>query len=296
MNYYSRLKHFLPTSSINYLRNKRRKYLAKKNKKRKEFLLNKHGSFNSKNLHARLKQIGIKQGDCLFVQCSFNDLHTFSDSPMALLDCLKEVIGETGTLFFPAYTNVSKFKPNKPVNLKVVPTYTGIVNEVFRRSPKIIRSNHPRHSICGQGPLAKNILSDHHTCQYADGKNSPFDKMRKLSNAKILTLGLDDCYLSFLHWIEDIEPSKLPFRIHKKAPKQYELISTDGNLYEVNDFEIDKSIVKLALPLVCNKISTETMRLTTYKGISINMYLMKPLAKELKQLRDQGIIHYKQEH
>lgn len=254
--------------------------------------IEKYGTFDSKELLQYLRLQGIKEGDVLFVQCSFNDLYTFADTPLKLLNTLKASVGTTGTLFFPAYTDTSKYKKEKAINLNLVPTYTGIVNEIFRRSPDVIRSLHPRHSICGFGSLAEEILKDHHKCKYADGLNSPFDKMQKLKNAKILTLGLPSCYMSFLHWMEDIEPNKLPFRIHKKEPVTHELILSNNNIYTVKDFEIDRSIVKLSLPLVCEKISKNSMYLTKHKGISINIYLMKPLAKELLKLRNQGVIHY----
>lgn len=289
------LRSYISSYILKFLYSWRRKYKASMIKKKKLKAVAKYGIIDDEELIKILKSLNIKEGDVLFVQCSFNDLYTYSGSPFELLDCLKEVIGPTGTLLFPAYTDTSKFKKGKPVDLNLLPTYTGIVSEVFRRSKGVIRSFHPRHSICGYGALAKDILKDHYQCKYADGLGSPFDRMQKLENSKILTIGLPSCHISFLHWVEDIEPRKLPFPVHKKKPVMHKLIFPDGSNQEINDFEVDRSIVSLSLPKLCRKLSKNVIQLTSQKGISMNVYLMKPLAKELLKLRNEGIIHYKQE-
>ncbi len=259
--------------------------------KKKESAIAKYGVFNDAELCKVLKDMGIQEGDILFVQTSFNDLYTLDARPMELIKALRSSIGTTGTLLMPAYT-----APPNDTNWIYDPvresTYTGIVNEVFRRLPGVIRSLHPRHSIAGIGPHAESILSNHEKCIRADGAHSPFDKLRYINNSKILTLGLPQGFISFLHWIEDIEPEKLPFKVHEENPEVRKIKTRDG-LSSVYDFRVKRNIAKtLNLNGVCENLSSSAALFTDYKGISFAVYKISDLADELISLRDQGVIHY----
>ena len=168
-----------------------------------------------------LQGLGLDAGGVLLVQTSFNDLHSFAGRPAELLAALQALVGAQGTLVMPAYTEDRDSDP--PLELDTMPTYTGIVNELFRRTPGVLRSLHPRHSLCASGPLAAELLAGHDACLYADGPGSPFDRLRMRDDARILTLGLPRAFTSFLHWIEDFEPQRLPLAVHEPQPKCYRM-------------------------------------------------------------------------
>lgn len=281
--------------SVEFLRSRARKWKRRRSaegrKTRKAGLLRQHGAFDDTRLAATLSELGISEGSILFVQSSFNDLLTYSGSPGDLINCLQETVGPSGTLLMPAYTDPRANSQNV-IDMATEPTYTGIVNEIFRRSEGVVRSAHPRHSICGRGPLAQQLLENHHSAQFADGVDSPFDRMRKYAQARIVTLGLPKCYVSFLHWVEDFEPEMLPFSIHSSEPEFRSVRMQNGNVVTVQDHLVDRSACRLTLSNTCRRLSGDAMRSANLHGIELHTYGMRNLARELLVLRDSGTIHY----
>jgi aminoglycoside 3-N-acetyltransferase len=173
-----RLSQLLPKVALEQLRKRYRRYVAAKRRSNRATELALHGSFGTDELLRVLRDLGITQGSVVFVQTSFNDLHTFAGRPIDLLNALRLLVGLEGTLLMPAYTTGTPNADGAPLVIETLPTYTGIVNELFRRSPGVTRSLHPRHSICGEGPLAASLLAGHERCLFADGPGSPFDRLR----------------------------------------------------------------------------------------------------------------------
>jgi aminoglycoside N3'-acetyltransferase len=251
-----------------------------------------HGTFGVEELIHVLRENGIRLGTVLFVQSSFNDLHTFDDSPTALLGCLREVVGPEGTLLMPAFS-ANMWEGSRIFDVRNEPTYTGIINELFRRSPGVIRSLHPRHSLCGIGPLAQHLLEGHERCSRADGPNSPFDRLRLRQDAYILTLGLPRAFVSILHWVEDYEPDRLPFRIHTARQTVGVVRDEHGREIRVPDRELRPSAtIRVNFEWIAEHLSSGAMRFKEYKGVKLGIYPVRELTRELLILRDRRIIHY----
>jgi len=252
-----------------------------------------HGTFDGSELLRELRHLGITEGTTLFVQCSFNGMHTYSGSPRSVLDVLLEIVGPTGTLLMPAYTQNTYVDPPRSFNVLKEPTYTGLVNELFRRTPGVTRSLHPRHSICGRGQKAGEILSGHEMCFRANGPNSPFDRLRKMPDAMILTLGLPPGYISFLHWVDDYEPERLPFVVHKPTPIMCEVIDESGGASTVSDWQILGDLsANIDYSYIARHLTCGAMKFYSVRGTDIGLYPLDRLSKELIYLRDKGIYHY----
>ena len=247
-----------------------------------------YGPVYTKELVSILKKKGIKNNDVLFVQSSFAYLYNFYSSPVQLVNLLKNLVLR-GSLFMPSYCLSKKEKVYDHLRS---PTYTGIISETFRRSKGVVRSFHPRHSICGIGKHVKQILHNHEKCTYADGKNSPFDKLRYFHNSKILTLGLAPFKISFLHWLEDINPKHFPVSLHNSKPTLIKC-NIKNKTINVKDFEIKKKYsLRLNESKIKNFVNKKCYIYFNYKGISIGIYNLKLLSRNLLQLRDNNIVHY----
>lgn len=290
----SKLRKYLPNTFIIRIRRWRN---SRENLRRKKLRANniaQFGTFRGSELFSVLRDKGIFEGGVLFVQCSFNDLHTFAGTPMELLTTVRNLVGPSGTLLMPAFTSNCFSRPPRPFDVMREPTYTGVLSELFRRSPGVQRSFHPRHSICGIGPHAEHLLSGHHLCIRADGPDSPFDRLRGNSSALILTLGLPPGYISFLHWIDDYEPEKLPFPIHSSVPIKCPVIDPNGNKFEVSDWQVMHDIAEnLDYVSMSRFLSPKAINFFQHKGINIGLYSLAQLSEELIALRDNGVIHYK---
>lgn len=284
----------LPEKFKKFIIKRRNSWIAKKRILQKKSALKRYGYFDKEELTDTLQKFGIQDGAVLFVQSSYNDMYTFKGGPLDILKSLRAVISDKGTLLMPSYTkNVFEDTP-RVFDVTTEPTYTGTINELFRRTPGVIRSLHPRHSICGQGPLASNLLSGHESCVRADGPDSPFDRLRKMDHSYILTLGLPMAYISFLHWVEDYEPENLPFQVHEEKPLKCTVHDNNGNEFFVYDWRIKKEISRtVAISRIGKRLSTDSIKHCYHKGINFYLYPIKTLSKELLRLRDAGIIHYK---
>ena len=252
-----------------------------------------HGLVAPQELLAVLRDAGIAEGDLVFVQTSFNDLSTFDGNALRLLGLLRELVGPAGTLLMPAFCAGPVAGSPEVFDPARSPTNTGIVNELFRRSDEVQRSLHPRHSICGAGPLAEALLQGHEDCAYADGAGSPFDRMRQVPRAKLLTLGLPRGCISYLHWVEDIDPGKFPWRVHVAQPALHAVRLPDGRQIQVSD-RLRREFVacRLDFERVAARLSPAAMRQFQHRGIQLGIYAFAELTAELLALRDAGVVHY----
>jgi aminoglycoside N3'-acetyltransferase len=296
-NFLRRLFHLLPSffrlkiKSV-WLRRKKKKLAVNLRRKKKRVRLA-NGAVTIVQFVEELRRLGIDRGDVIFMQVSFNELYTLEASPNDILTAIKSLIGPDGSLFMPAYTS-PKEDEDWVFDVERTPTYTGIVNEVFRRSDGVLRSIHPRHSICGVGPIALDVLSNHEKCSYADGVGSPFDKLRKYSNAKILTLGLPRGFVSFLHWLEDYEPSKLPFRVHEEAPRSYSVVAPDTGAIVMKDYPVRAEVARrLNLEMIFQHLAKDSWAYKNLNGTDIYLYFLPNLSRDLLNARDiKNVIHY----
>jgi len=222
------------------------------------------------------------------VQCSYDDLLTYKGTPDQLLNGLRALAGPEGTLLMPAYTKNMSETPCRPFDVSREPTYTGILPELFRWEEGVIRSLHPRHSICGLGPLAAELLAGHEDCVYADGPNSPFDRIRRIHGAKSLCLGLPPGFNSFVHWVEDIEPEKYPTTVHEGP--------LDCLLRDANGTELWRPFYRRSrgqtnqYSLIGKNLGPDAMRVLQFHGVSLCLYTWPALSTELLALRGRGIV------
>jgi aminoglycoside N3'-acetyltransferase len=283
-NYARRL---LPTNVISWLQHKRNIWRTRHRLYLRGELIEKHGTFTPAQLVEACRKTGIRENGVLFVQCSFNDLLTYHGTPYDLLSSLQELVGPQGTLLMPAFTTNMSDTPCRPFDVLREPTYTGIISELFRREDAVLRSLHPRHSICGMGPHAAELLAGHENCVYANGPGSPFDKIRRI-NAQSLCLGLRPGFHSFVHWVEDIEPEKYPGKT-QVGPFECSLRNADGK-------EIRRFFYKSCKDqrnqdwLIGQHLGPNAMKVLEFYGIPICIYAWPALADELLALRDRGIV------
>jgi aminoglycoside 3-N-acetyltransferase len=255
----------------------------------REKLIFRYGTFTADQLVAECRSAGIRANSVLFVQCSFNDLLTYGGTSYALLNALRELAGPFGTLLMPAYSTNMQSTPCRPFDVRYEPTSTGIIPELFRREDGVIRSLHPRHSLCALGPRAKELLAGHENCLYADGLDSPFDRLRRL-DAQSLCLGMAPGFTSFIHWVEDIEPEKYPIKTHDGP---YECVLTDESGEEIHRLFYRRAAgQKKREAHIGRNLTSESMRKLNFHGAPVCIYSWPALADELLSLRDRGIVYY----
>jgi aminoglycoside N3'-acetyltransferase len=160
------------------------------------------------NLRQQLIDLGVKPGRTLWVQSSWNEFYNVPLRPSEMIELLRDLLGPNGTLAMPAFP----IDPN-PDRLFLVDraaVYTGLLCEVFRRTPGILRSIHLTSSVCAVGPNADFLVRDHHLTAMPWGKDSPFWRLAEL-DARMLGIGAGFNFMTPLHAVECLLFDEVPF-------------------------------------------------------------------------------------
>lgn len=154
----------------------------------------------------------------LMVHSSLSAIGWVLGGAPTVVDALLDVIGDQGTLVMPAATPncadpaswddpmisdtwLDEVREHLPVfNPNITPTSMGAIAECFRTWPATLRSNHPLSSVCANGPLAENIVSEH-ALAFSEGNGTPFEKLYNL-DCWILLLGVGFNRCTALHFAE----------------------------------------------------------------------------------------------
>lgn len=195
-------------------------------------------------------RLQIRKGDTVFVHSSVDKLNiTFT--PHKLLNILLETVGEEGTLLFPAwhfnYRAEEYLKRDLVFDVKRSPSALGLLSELARRYPGAKRSLHPTSSIVAIGPKAEYLLSDHHLSIYPCGDLSPFYKMLEF-DAKIIGLGVNTEFLSFVHCPEDILKDDFPYKVRTQQIFMAKVKDFEGKIINVETRAADKAIGNRDIP------------------------------------------------
>lgn len=159
-------------------------------------------------------QFKIKPGAVLFIHSSVGSLN-IEFSVIRMFNILKEMVGEEGTLVFPAwhftYRAEEYLRKNLIFDVKRSPSALGLLSEIARRHPDAKRSVHPLNSIVAIGKNAIDIVEEHGDSIYPCDEKSPYYKIMKY-NGIIMGLGVNTDFLSFVHCPEDVMKGQFPVK------------------------------------------------------------------------------------
>lgn len=171
--------------------------------------------------------------------------------PVQLVRLLQELLEGEGTLLMPIFPfrgrQCDYADQCDTFDVRRTPSQAGLVTEVFRRMPGVVRSLHPTHPIAGWGKHAADLLATHHLGT-AFGPNSP---MYKLGERGGVVLGLGtrprDTF-TILHVPEELHPATRTWAYEERPrvmtivdgtrhfPYQFRVLRADA---ERERFELD---------------------------------------------------------
>lgn len=202
---YDFLKEVLPESFFQALQRKYRKGRSKLHKKISE------AEFKT----ILQEELFVTRGSVVFIHSSVNNL--LIDFPATkILSILRELVGDEGTLVFPTFhinIRAEEHLEKDPLfKVRQTPTTMGLLPELARRMKGAKRSLHPYYSVVAIGPLADELVSEHHLSPYPCSKQSPFYKL-SIHGAIIIGIGVTAYQsLTFVHTTEDIMLDKFPLQ------------------------------------------------------------------------------------
>lgn len=200
------------------------------------------------------KTMGIKSTDTILVHTSLSKLGYVIGGALTLIQALQETVSE-GTILMPTQTgdnsNPEEWQ-NPPVSTSWIPLIKehtpafdpqstptrgmGVVPELFRTLPGVVRSNHPIGSFAVWGKDNDTIIASQ-VLTPEFGEHSPLDHLIKRQGKVVLIgVGYDSCTL--MHYTEAI------LRIMPKKPHECavmkdgkrEWITYEDYAYDSSDF------------------------------------------------------------
>jgi aminoglycoside 3-N-acetyltransferase len=136
-----------------------------------------------------LTRSGVVPGDLIFVHSSWDNLNSGHFSASELIEVLTEYVGESGTLGMPAIPSIPHVD-GAVFKVKRTPSAAGMLTEVFRRYPGVLRSINLNHSVCARGPAASYLIRDHQLSETSWDQYSPYYRLGEYENAWIIGLGV----------------------------------------------------------------------------------------------------------
>ena len=147
-------------------------------------------SVTLESISAFLHRAGIEPGATLHVHSSWEPLNSGHFSAAELVKQLLAIVGEQGTLAMPAFLASTMQVSGAVFDVKRTPSAAGMLTEVFRRYPGVLRSVNLNHSVCAIGPNADFLTRDHHRSETSWDQFSPYYRLREIDDAWIVGLGV----------------------------------------------------------------------------------------------------------
>lgn len=171
------------------------------------------------SLASDLRALGIQAGDEVLVHASLSAIGWVCGGPQAVVDALRAVITDSGTLVMPThtgqYTDPATWS-NPPVPAEWITTIResmppfrpavtptrgmGAISECFRTYPDVVRGAHPEVSFAAWGRDAEGAVTDH-GFDYGLGEDSPLARLYD-RDGFVLLLGVGHDVNTSLHLAE----------------------------------------------------------------------------------------------
>jgi aminoglycoside N3'-acetyltransferase len=147
----------------------------------------------------------LRRNCTALVHSSFGSLKANFSADEAV-QILKDIVGGSGNVLMPYYPgNGAEWLASRRIfDPSLVPTTTGILAQVFARSPGVQVSDHPIKAVAAWGRDRDFLIAQHCLSKTPYDGLSPYAKLLSLPHCRII--GLGTLKMSFFHCCEDSIP------------------------------------------------------------------------------------------
>ena len=159
-------------------------------------------TYTKQTLQQDLAAMGLTGTETILIHSSMKSIGAVEGGADTVLDALMEFFAE-GLLLLPTHTWQSIDQDHPVFDVRRSPCCVGILPELFRQRPGVVRSLHPTHSIAACGRGAAEYLAGELENNTPCTPGGCYDRLRAVGG-KILLLGVSHARNTFLHSVEEV--------------------------------------------------------------------------------------------
>jgi aminoglycoside 3-N-acetyltransferase len=188
------------------------------------------------DVEAALREAGLEDGDAVFFQAGMAAFGTIEAGPETVIEALRRAVGDGGLVAMPAFPltgpALEHLRRRPLFDAGSDPSMMGAISERFRTTPGVLRSVHPTHSVCAQGPGAVEVVVGHERARTPFGAGTPFAALRE-HRAKQLFFGSGVRAITMYHAFEVVREPPYPIDVFWPEPIPVRCLTIDGEEVEV---------------------------------------------------------------
>lgn len=208
--------------------------------------------YSKRDIINSIIDIGIKPTDTLLVHSSMKSIGPVINGADTVLDAFMEYMKD-GLLILPTHTWAQMNDEYNVYNPDTEPSCVGILTNIFRKMPNVVRSLHPTHSVAAYGKDSVEYVSGEEKLDTPCPRCGCWGKLYD-RKAKILFLGCSLRCNTFLHAVE--EWNNVPMRL-ANTYQQLKIVTPGGQIIDRPSYrhysplgEVSENYGKMAEPFL----------------------------------------------
>jgi aminoglycoside 3-N-acetyltransferase len=182
--------------------------------------------YTKQDLLNDLNDLNIDKTGTLLVHSSMKSIGEVEGGADTVLDALSQYM-DGGLLVLPTHTWSYINADNPRFYVDKSPSCVGILTELFRKRPGVVRSLHPTHSVAALGADAKEFVAGDEKFDTPCARGSCWGKLLD-RKATIMLIGVDLTRNTFMHGVE--EWADIPGRITDSHEQLYTVLPDETEI------------------------------------------------------------------
>lgn len=179
-------------------------------------------------LTKQLRKMELKHTDTVLIHSSMKAIGEVEGGADCVLDVWQEYF-EEGLLLLPTHTWANVNGDNPVFDPENTESCVGLLTNLFRSRPGVVRSLHPTHSMAAYGNCAEEYVAGEEYCNTPCTPGGCYDRLRSVGG-KILLVGVGHERNTFIHSVEEV--LNIPNRLADK-PMELFVNLPDGSRRKV---------------------------------------------------------------
>lgn len=176
----------------------------------------------------QLAAMGLKREDRVMMHSSMKAIGLVDGGADTVLDALMTYFAP-GLLMLPTHTWRQMGEGHNVFDPVTEPSCVGLLTEMFRKRPGVVRSLHPTHSIAAYGRDAEDYVRGEENVTTPCAPEGVWGRLRD-THAKVLLVGVTHARNTYIHAVEEM--LDVPQRL-TPAPVDFEIVMPDGHHKQV---------------------------------------------------------------